>query len=145
MLLKLHAELFGVSKPRIAGSIRHARVSILGSEHEPPATHDEVVRELNRLFAWYEDSKDTMHPVLLACLMKFRFVSIHPFEDGNGRISRLIMNHVLYHAGYPMFNIEYITRKGYYESLEVANKKRDEMAFVRWFFTRDIKANKDFA
>ena len=141
LITKWHAELFAVSKPRIAGFIHYDPVSIGGSDYKPPATHAEVERGLKLLFIWYANNKGKMHPVLLSCIMSFRFVSIHPFGDGNGRVSRLIMNHVLYHAGYPMFNIEYIIRQGYYNALEAAQLKEDELHFVQWFFTRYIKAS----
>jgi Fic family protein len=144
LIKKWHAGLFGSTKPRIAGFIRYNAVYIKGSQHVPPETHEQVERELDRLFQWYAENRNTMHPVLLASIMKFRFVSIHPFDDGNGRVSRLMMNFLLYHARYPMFNIEFVIRKGYYRALEDANMKKDEFIFVHWFFTRYIKANKKY-
>ncbi|MBN2152772.1 MAG: Fic family protein [Candidatus Lokiarchaeota archaeon] len=144
LVKKWHTGLFGATKPRIAGSVRFDAVNIKGSQHLPPATRAQVERELDRLFQWYVENKDMLHPVLLACITKFRFVSIHPFDDGNGRVSRLLMNFLLHKAGYPLFNIEFIIRKGYYQALENANMKGDEMAFVHWFFTRYIKANMEY-
>jgi len=69
-------------------------------------------------------------------------VSIHPFYDGNGRMSRLIMNYILYKNNYPMFNISADIRKTYYRALEKAqlgfDLKGDEMIFVGWFFKKYI-------
>ncbi len=144
LVKKWHAGLFSATKPRIAGSIRFDAVYIKGSKHVPPITHVQVERELDRLFKWYLENKNTIHPVLLACIMKFRFVSIHPFDDGNGRVSRVLMNFLLHNAGYPLFNIEFIIRKGYYKALEDANMKGDELIFVHWFFTRYVKANTEY-
>nr|MDO8119271.1 hypothetical protein [Candidatus Sigynarchaeota archaeon] len=56
----------------------------------------------------------------------------------------LMMNCLLHRAGYPMFNIEFIIRKGYYRALEDANMKGDELLFAHWFFTSYIKANKKY-
>lgn len=77
-----------------------------------------------------------MHPVYLACLFHFHFVSLHPFGDGNGCMCRILTNLILYKSDYPIFDIAYKTRQGYYRALESANLKKDEMSFISWFFTR---------
>ena len=74
--------------------------------------------------------------------MHFRFVSIHPFYDGNGRMTRLLTNYILFKNNYPMFNIEPNIRKSYYSTLEACNLKNDEMHFVNWFFKNYIEAIK---
>lgn len=53
--------------------------------------------EMGELVKWYQDEeeKTELHPVVLAALLHYKFVRIHPFDDGNGRISRLLMNYVL--------------------------------------------------
>ena len=53
--------------------------------------------EMGELISWYKDEeqKNELHPVTLAALLHYKFVRIHPFDDGNGRISRLLMNYVL--------------------------------------------------
>ncbi len=144
LILRWHQTLFWSSNPQIAGEIRNSPVFIAGSNYEPPASRTEVDLGLDNLLKWYNENKNTLHPVLLACIVKLRFVSIHPFDDGNGRISRVIMNYLLYQAGYPMFNIEFKIRKGYYDALEAANLKADELRFVHWFFTHYIRANQRF-
>ena len=52
---------------------------------------------MGELIEWYrtEQEKKAMHPVALAALLHYKFVCIHPFDDGNGRISRLLTNYVL--------------------------------------------------
>ncbi len=136
-----HRQLFGVSKPEIAGCIRDRPVRITGSRHIPPENKYEVENGLADLFEWYGKHKLMIHPVLLACLLKLKFVTIHPYADGNGRICRLIMNHVLYWNGYPMFNIEYQNRNAYYKALERAQVANDPMPFVHWFFSRYVKVH----
>ena len=144
LILKWHQTLFGSSNPQIAGEIRNSPVFIAGSNYVPPASRFEVDFGLDNLFRWYNTNRDTIHPVLLACIVKFRFVSVHPFDDGNGRISRVIMNYLLHQAGYPMFNIEFKIRKGYFNVLEAANLKEDELRFVHWFFTHYIKSSQRY-
>ena len=63
------------------------------------------------------------------------------FGDGNGRISRLLMNYVLNKKGYPMLIIDYTQRKSYYTALERSNIKNDESIFTLWFFRRYLKEN----
>jgi Fic family protein len=91
---------------------------------------------LKDFFAWYRRSEPSLHPVELAALVHVRFVTIHPFADGNGRMSRLIMNFVLRRAGYPMFNIEARDRAAYYNALERSQLKADDEIFARWLFRR---------
>jgi len=87
-------------------------------------------------FKWYDRNKDKIHPVQLAGLVHLKLVTIHPFTDGNGRVSRLMMNFVLYKHGYPMFNITYEKRAGYYSALERSQTKKQEDIFLQWFFNR---------
>ncbi len=139
LILEWHASLFGVTKPAIAGSIRNGPIMISGSKHVPPPDRAEVDDYLDQMMRWYGKNKDVLHPTLVACLMKLKFVSIHPFEDGNGRVSRLIMNYLLHKSGYPMINIDYKLRAGYYKALELANINEEELHFVHWFFTQYVK------
>ena len=47
------------------------------------------------LIFWYENNRDSLHPVVLAAQMHLKLVTTHPFIDGNGRTSRLLMNLIL--------------------------------------------------
>ena len=67
------------------------------------------------------------------------FVTIHPFADGNGRISRLIMNFVLNKQSLPMLNIPYKNRNSYYNALERSQVKRQDSIFLQWLFKRYVK------
>ena len=80
-----------------------------------------------------------MHPVILAVLVHLKFVSIHPFSDGNGRISRIIMNFVLHKFNFPMLDIEYVNRDNYYNALERSQIKKDSYIFVKHIVKRYLK------
>ncbi len=143
--LEWHGKLFSLHPNRnnFAGMIRQDKAFISGSNYVPPLGGFVCEELLDLLFKWYNEKKQSMDPVLLACLMHFRFVSIHPFSDGNGRISRLVMNYILYKNNYPMFDIPFIIRKYYYNALERANLKEDDMIFVGWFFRNYLKYTQD--
>ena len=55
----------------------------------------EVPIKMQELMEWYRDKQTALHPVSLAAMFHYKFVCIHPFDDGNGRVSRLLMNYVL--------------------------------------------------
>jgi Fic family protein len=137
-----HERLFELTKPTIAGLPRNYSVEIAGAKFIPPVSGIEDL--LDELLKWYEKNKQVLHPVYLACLMHFRFVSIHPFGDGNGRMCRILMNYILYQNKYPMFDIEFKIRQSYYSAIDKANLQEDEMKFISWFFTRYLKANEKY-
>ena len=140
-VLYWHKQLFQLTKPDIAGKIRQHQVGISGSTFHPPYPI-ELDLLLRDFFAWYNQNKKKLHPVHLAGLVHLKFVTIHPFGDGNGRISRLLMNYVLHTNGYPMLIIPYAQRKSYYTALERSQLKKDENVFILWFFKRYLKEYK---
>ena len=143
-VLHWHRTLFTGTKPDIAGKIRTHGVAISGSRFVPPPPV-ELELLLREFFAWYAESKGATHPVELAALVHLKFVTIHPFTDGNGRISRLMMNFALKAHGYPLFDIPYENRAGYYTALERAQTKKDERIFTNWFIKRYVKESKSYA
>ncbi|WP_426449736.1 Fic family protein [Paenibacillus sp. S-38] len=105
-----------------AGRYRMVNVRISGSQHTPP--HFTVVPEgMEQLVRWYQEQKDRLHPVELAAEFHFKFVYLHPFSDGNGRTSRLLMNLILMKHGYPPAIVKAAAeaRLKYYETLEEAS------------------------
>ena len=137
-VLYWHRRLFESTKKDIAGRIRQHQIAISGSKFVPPSPA-EVYPLLREFFKWYERSKKELHPVELAGLVPLKFVTIHPFADGNGRISRLIMNFVLNRQSYPMLNIPYKNRNSYYNALERTQVQRQDSIFLQWFFKRYVK------
>jgi Fic family protein len=106
--------------------------------------------KMNELVQWYnaEIEKDELHPVALAALLHYKFVLIHPFDDGNGRISRLLMNYVLIKNDLPPIIIKTTEKKKYLNALNQADVGNIE-AFVNyigeqliWSLEIKIKATK---
>jgi len=143
IVLYWHQRLLESTKPDIAGKLRQYQVAISGSKFMPPSPV-EVYPMLEDFLKWYMKSRDGIHPVELAALVHLKFVTIHPFGDGNGRISRLLMNFVLNKRGFPMLNIPYAKRASYYHALERSQTTKNDDIFVQWFFRRYIKEHKKY-
>jgi len=79
--------------------------------------------EMNKLMNWLnsEIEKNRIHPVELAAQFHFKFVRIHPFDDGNGRVSRLLMNYVLLKYDLPPVIIKSNDKKNYLIALNKAD------------------------
>lgn len=81
-----------------------------------------VPKLMKELFEWFEENKNDIHPVELAAKFHAKFTTIHPFADGNGRISRLLMNYILQKNGLPFTNIPSGKRDDYFETQEKGHK-----------------------
>lgn len=114
-----------------AGKYRNVRVMIKGSTHMPPAPYL-VAKQMEDYFYWYQLNKNKLHPVVLAAEMHERLVTIHPFIDGNGRTSRLVMNLILLKHGYVIANIkgDAPSRMAYYTTLEKAQTQSSKTDFI---------------
>ncbi|MCL5100881.1 MAG: Fic family protein [Candidatus Marsarchaeota archaeon] len=143
LILEWHYKLFKETKSDIAGKVRNHQVAISGSRFIPPPPA-ELNALLDEFIKWYNKNKSESNPVELAALVHLKFVTIHPFTDGNGRMSRILMNFVLNKHKFPMLNIEYKNRSSYYTALERSQVKHNESPFVQWFFKRYLKSNKAY-
>ena len=130
-LLSVHNLILRGIIPEDAGRYRKVQVMIKGSSHMPPQPFL-VPKQMEDYFLWMEENKSKLHPVILAAEMHERLVTIHPFIDGNGRTSRLIMNLILLQNGYVIANIkgDYETRMQYYQSLETAQTSGNKEDFI---------------
>ncbi|HET6458709.1 MAG TPA: Fic family protein, partial [Nitrosopumilaceae archaeon] len=142
-IMKWHWKLFNKTKQDIAGKLRTYQVGIGDSKFMPPS-QVEVCPMLTEFFQWYNKNKNKLHPVELAALAHLKFVTIHPFGDGNGRISRLIMNFILNRKNYPMLDIQYEGRNSYYNALERSQVKKEGRIFLQWCVKKYIKEHKRY-
>ena len=113
-----------------AGRYRGCNVIISGAGHTP-ADHLQVGERMLSFFDWYDDEAQSLHPVERAAKMHADLVIIHPFRDGNGRTSRLVMNLELMRAGFPTVIIPVEDRAAYYENLGKAGKDTDYGPFAQ--------------
>lgn len=142
-VMSWNKELLKDTKPDIAGKIRTHQVGIARSKFTPPLAI-ELQALLKEFFDWYNKNKNTLHPVELAALSHLKFVTIHPFGDGNGRISRIMMNFILKKHKFPLLDISYKNRNSYYNALERSQVRNDEKIFLQWFFKKYLSEYKNY-
>ena len=144
-ILTIHELILRTIDNEYAGRYRNMPVRIGGSQYVFP-NHLKVAQLMTELLEWYERNKHKLHPVLLAGEMHQRLVTIHPFKDGNGRTSRLLMNLILLQNGFPIVNIsgEKKQRKQYYNALEYSNMKEDKTPFLNLVLKEEKKSLFDY-
>jgi len=111
--------------------------------------------EMKNLFQWTSQTLEdkSYHPLIVAAVFNVVFLAIHPFQDGNGRLSRLLSTLIMLKSGYnyiPYSSIESIIEKNkeaYYLALQRTQKtlKNDKVDWIPWlnFFFSSLKRQKD--
>ena len=138
-----HKEIFGQTKIGEAGHTRQHNVGIITNSKITFANVSEIPKKLKDFFSWINKYDQKENPVEFACIALYKFVSIHPFVDGNGRISRLIMNYILYNYDYPLLLIKNTDRKAYFKALERSQIENNDIHFKKWFMKYYIKAKQN--
>ena len=95
------------------------------------ASPEETSAKMQDLMIWYNENlnKPETDPALFASEFQYRFIRIHPFDDGNGRISRLLMNFILMQKGYPPAIIKTEDKQNYFNALQQA-----DVGHIEYFF-----------
>ena len=104
-----------------AGKYRQVQIKITGSNHSPPLPI-KIPLKMKAFEEWLRERKNRKYLIDYAAIAHFKLVDIHPFIDGNGRTSRLLMNLILMSAGYPPTIILKTDRPKYYQALTLAHK-----------------------
>ena len=92
---------------------------------------EQVKPAMTDLLDWYRAREAAgEHPVIIAAAFHYRFVRIHPFDDGNGRMARLLMNLILIKHGYTVAIVQSDDRSNYLNGLEQADKSEDLSQFI---------------
>ena len=87
------------------------------------ASPEETPALMTDLVQWYneEEQKKELSPIELATLFHYRYIRIHPFEDGNGRVSRLLVNYILHRHSYPMIVVKSADKTNYLTALNLCD------------------------
>ncbi|MDB9516288.1 Fic family protein [Roseofilum reptotaenium CS-1145] len=125
---QIHNLILRKINPNEAGSYRTLDVMAAGTNYRYPPHY--LLSQLMRDFViWLNsDSALNLHPVEYATQAHYRFVSIHPFRDGNGRTARLLMNLLLLRAGYPIVVIHNQIRNDYINALVYGQHNQDDLS-----------------
>lgn len=138
--LTMHRMFYKDIDSEAAGRYRDRPVIITGSKH-PVCKVEKIPGEMAELFSWAENERAKYHPVEFAAQLHKRFVFIHPFIDGNGRLSRLLMNTALIQDGYMLAVIPPILRQEYISLLERAH--HDDRPFMDFIAERVLESEKE--
>jgi Fic family protein len=116
---------------RQAGNYRDIEVWPQGLPKNTYTESVDIRPQMAQLVSWSKKNRNSMHPVLYAAELHRRFVSIHPFIDGNGRTARLLMNFALLENGWPLVNIrpDRVSRDKYMQALYHAQQTGDHDPF----------------
>lgn len=165
VFLQLHRDLYKYSGKSYGGKFKNSQNYIEETLEDgtkrirfTPLSSVETPIAIEELCNGYNDiiSKGEIDPLLVIPIFILDFVSIHPFNDGNGRMSRLLTLLLLYKAGYIVgkyISLEKIieeTKETYYDSLEKSsinwhNNKNDYSYFVEYYLGVILSAYKDFS
>ncbi len=125
-----------------AGHYRTKQVYIAGVDYIPPIAtkiNDLMKKSIEKI----NNLQDTIHNIELASIIHTEIVNIHPFIDGNGRVSRLLMNLHLIKSGYPITIIPPILRADYLQSVGKANYN-DTTDFINFISNMVYEGMKDY-
>ncbi len=123
------------------------------------ASPEETSALMTDLVNWYNEAEQSgkLSPVQLAAIFHYRYIRIHPFEDGNGRIARMMVNYILSRHDYPMIVVRSRKKNEYLEALHKTDltvgatpslgahaSKRDIQQFITYFtnlFVEEVDYN----
>ena len=124
------------------GIYRNCEVRITGAGHKPPA-RNEMYMQIKEFFTRLPNHPER-NPIELAAYTHAEFVRIHPFEDGNGRTARLIMNDQLMINGFLPISIRKEDRLQYFESLEKYAVENDLRPFAEMIADLEEKQIREY-
>ncbi|MEG4624089.1 Fic family protein [Microcoleus sp. w1-18aA5] len=125
---QIHNLILRKINPEEAGSYRTLDVMAAGTNYRYPP-HYLLSQLMGDFVSWLNSEPAlSLHPVEYASIAHYRFVSIHPFRDGNGRSARLLMNLLLIRSGYPIVVINNQVRNNYINALAYGQQNQDDLS-----------------
>ena len=147
LLKALHKMCFEGSKD-FAGQLRNVEVVVRNSRGDilhqgVPAVHLQLA--LGDMVSWYKKNKNKFKPLVMAAIMHNQFEHIHPFQDGNGRVGRLLLNFILVKNRYPPINVALEDRAEYYWTLQEYQKNGNLKPTVEFLIKQYGKTMREVA
>lgn len=130
---KINAAILKGFDEKMPGEYRNEPIFITGSKVKPPSA-DKIGKEMPKLLNLFEKNKQKIHPVELASEFHARFEEIHPFNDGNGRTGREILNLMLKNNDYPRAIINLENRQSYVVLLERVQLSKEYSKFSKFVY-----------
>lgn len=124
-----------------AGSYRDHDLTVRGAGFHPSPFY-EISKHMKELVHLINNNPDELRPIEHAAQVHYDFAWIHPFEDGNGRIARLLMNLLLVRNGYPFAVIKNVDRKKYLRTLKEMDTEGNFEPFLI-FVARSVEQTLD--
>ena len=147
MVKEMHRLFYKDIDEQEAGKWRKDRIIVTGSDYAFPVP-EQIEKEMHYLDEWITSSRRDYHPVQFAALLHLKFVTVHPFIDGNGRVGRLLMNLALIQDGYmlaivpPVLRLEYISAIKKYQQGS-SNDAGDDKEFCDLIAERVYESQKE--
>lgn len=141
-LLAMHTLLDGSLDSGQAGTYRKKQIFVTGTDFAFPQA-SKVAALMDEFSQWMRQAREKLHPVEYAVRVHLNLVSIHPFEDGNGRIARLAMNAALIQHGYMLLIVPPILRSDYMASLKKVQAKGDDTEYLHLMYRCEIESQKE--
>ena len=141
-ILKMHNLFYTTIDAQNAGIWRNVSIVVTGTDYVFPAPKelDSLMSNLNQ---WIISERDKLHPVKFAAMLHLKFVTIHPFVDGNGRVARLLMNTALIQDGFMLAIVPPVLRQEYMDAIRVYQQKGLSDRFCDFIAERVIETEKD--
>ena len=119
---ELHSTLYVGASNDFRGQYRSDFITIPHAQNLPPVRH--ISYFMNKLFDEYREMTN-LDVIEKIAIFHIKFENIHPFQDGNGQVGRLIINYQLMRAGYPPIAIKNVNKKQYIKAFEKYNRELD--------------------
>ena len=138
----LHRLFFKSIDETNAGVWRDVNIVVTGTDSKfpSPSELDGLMADLGR---WIEADRDKLHPIRFAAMLHLKFVTIHPYIDGNGRVARLLMNAALIQDGYLLAVVPPILRQEYMTAISRYQKNGAADQFCDFIAERILESEKD--
>ncbi len=141
-ILALHELFYKNIDNNNAGKYRKKVIFVSGTEFVFPAP-DELDGSMKELEHWMLFERDKYHPVEFAALLHLKFVTIHPFIDGNGRTARLLTNLALIQKGYLPVIVPPILKAEYNDHIRQYQNKGNEQPFIDFIAEQELESQKE--
>ncbi len=129
LIKMIHKIIFKNSKP-FAGKLRKRGEEVVVTDSNGNVVHEGATQArinhlLKELVSWYNKNKSIYPALVLGAVIHNQFENIHPFNDGNGRVGRILLNNILIKHNLPPININLKNRIEYYATLRAYELNKD--------------------